>query len=263
MSKHGGSTSLPFERTDLWRHTFRVRSDDQKADLTTFYSSHLRDLRDKARVLVDRIRTDMPYLTIHDITHLDALWEVGSAIAGPSYPLTVAEGYVFGASVLLHDAAMCLAAFPRGVSEIAETDEWKDAIVMLYTELCGTQPRSEEIRKPPREIVERAVPIVLRLLHARQAEQLPRTKWINAAGDEEYLIENGDLRNFYGQMIGKIARSHGESISWVQSELVVPLGSLASHDGGSVNGLKLACLLASPTPHRSTPAEHLGLSEPY
>jgi hypothetical protein len=184
MTKHLESALLPFERTGLWRSAFRGRSNDALADATTFYSSHLRDLREKARTLVDRIRTDMPYLTVHDITHLDALWEIGSTIAGPSYSLTAAEGYVFGAAVLLHDAAMCLAAFPRGLAEIAETDEWKDTIVMLFVEGHGAHPKPEEILDPPKEIVERAVPVVLRQIHARRAEQLPRTKWINAGGDE-------------------------------------------------------------------------------
>ena len=176
MSKYSDSASLPFERTGLWRSAFRVRSDNQRRAITAFYYNQLRNLRDKARTLVDRIRTDMPYLTVHDITHVDALWEIGSTIAGPSYSLTPAEGYVFGAAVLLYDAAMCLAAFPGGLPEIAETDEWKDAVVMLFAEAHKAQPKPGEIRNPPREIIERAVPIVLRRLHARRAEELPRTK---------------------------------------------------------------------------------------
>jgi hypothetical protein len=116
----------------------------------------------------------MPYLTVHDITHLDGLWDVGSTIAGRSYPLTPGEGYVFGAAVLLHDAAMCLAAFPRGLAEIAATDEWKDTVAMLVTDLRGADRGAGDPWHPSKEIVERALPIVLRLLHTRQAEQLPR-----------------------------------------------------------------------------------------
>jgi hypothetical protein len=159
MARHGGSASLPFERTGLWRSAFGVKSDDQKGDIATFYSRHLSDLRDKARTLVDRIRIDVPYLTVHDITHLDALWEIGSTIAGPSYSLTPAEGYVFGAGVLLHDAAMCLAAFPHGIAEIAETDEWKDTIAMLFAEEHGAQVNDKDLLNPPKEIVERALPL--------------------------------------------------------------------------------------------------------
>jgi hypothetical protein len=119
----------------------------------------------------------------------------------------------------------------------------KDTVAMQFVELRGTRPNSDEISDPPDDIKDRVVPIVLRLLHAKQAEELPGKKWINAHGDSEYLIENEELRDFYGRLIGKIARSHGEPISWVRSELGIQLGALASHDGGEVNGLKLACLL--------------------
>src|SRR5580704_1028532 len=243
MPKSDSGALLPFERTGLWRSAFTTKKFDRFGNIPAFYSQHLRDLRDKARALVDRIRTNMPHLTVHDITHLDALWETGSTIAGPSYPLTPAEGYVFGAAVLLHDAAMCLAAFPGGMIDIRATNEWKDTVFMQFTELRGVRPTAEEVRDPPNDIMEQAVPVVLRLLHAKQAEELPRRKWVNALGINEYLIDNEELRDFYGRVIGQIARSHGEPISWVRSELGVQLGSLASHDGGEVNGLKLACIL--------------------
>jgi Histidine kinase-, DNA gyrase B-, and HSP90-like ATPase len=242
MRERPGDVLLPFERTALWRSAF-AETHRNRLRHSAFFANHLRELRDKARVLIDRIRSNMPYLTVHDLTHLDALWEIGNIIAGASYLLTPAEGYVFGASVLLHDAAMCLAAYPRGLADITVTNEWKDSVVMLNAELYGSKPTADQISNPPQDIVERAVPIVLRLLHTKQAEELPRRKWKNAAGDEEYLIENAELRDFYGQIIGRIARSHGESISWVQSELCGSLGSLPAHDGGQVNALKLACIL--------------------
>jgi hypothetical protein len=169
----------------------------------------------------------MPYLTVHDLTHLDALWEIGSLIAGPAHAFTPAEGYVYGAAVLLHDAAMSIAAFPGGLEEIVETDEWKDTIVMLTADPESARSMATDLHKLPQEIIGRAVPVVLRLLHAKQAEFLPRKKWRNAAGEAEYLIENADLRDFYGPIVGKIARSHGESISSVQQELAGTLGSLA------------------------------------
>jgi len=157
--------------------------------------------------------------------------------------MTPAEGYVFGAAVLLHDAAMCLAAFPRGLADISGTSEWKDTVAMQFSEQRGSQGPAAEISNPPKDIIERTVPIVLRLLHAKQAEELPRRKWVSASADTEYLIENEELRDFYGHVIGKIARSHGEPMSWLRSEFGARLGPLASHDGGEVNGLKLACLL--------------------
>jgi hypothetical protein len=236
-------TRLTFEKSSLWRRAFAV-APGGRGQVSAFYASHLRDLREKARVLVDRVRVDVPYLTVHDITHLDALWEIASTIAGSTYRISPAEGYVLGASILLHDAAMCLAAFPGGMEEIRKTSEWKDTIVMLRSDPEGANDDvDDENNDVPKELVRLALPIVLRLLHAKQAEQLPRMKWVNSGGDAEYLIENSELRAFYGPVIGKISRSHGESIGWVRSEFHAPLGALASHDGGEVNALKLACLL--------------------
>jgi hypothetical protein len=118
----------------------------------------------------------------------------------------------------------------------------------------------------PQEVLEQAVPIVLRLLHAKQAKLLPGRKWRSALGEAEYLIESGDLRDFYGSVIGKIARSHGESMPWIHQELGITIGSLASHDGGEVDALKLACLLrAADAAHidaRRAPAFERALTKP-
>ncbi|MBA2593659.1 MAG: hypothetical protein M3495_02490 [Pseudomonadota bacterium] len=51
----------------------------------------------------------MPGLTVHDITHLDALWRVADQIAGPDYPINPAEAFVLGGAFLLHDAAHVMA----------------------------------------------------------------------------------------------------------------------------------------------------------
>ncbi len=60
--------------------------------------SSLRGVRSKARDLTSRIVTALPGLSIHDISHSDALWEVASTVAGPDYPLNAPEAYVFGAA---------------------------------------------------------------------------------------------------------------------------------------------------------------------
>jgi hypothetical protein len=35
-------------------------------------------MRTRVEHLVSRIQVDMPHMTVHDVTHLDALWEIAS-----------------------------------------------------------------------------------------------------------------------------------------------------------------------------------------
>jgi hypothetical protein len=48
----------------------------------------LLQMRDRAKMLAGEIHRDLPDFTVHDITHLDALWEIADLIA-PRQILTV------------------------------------------------------------------------------------------------------------------------------------------------------------------------------
>ena len=69
--------------------------------------------RSKVEQLVSRIAVDMPGMTVHDITHLDALWETASLVAEGAVTVNPPEAFVLGASILLHDSAMSLARLPQ------------------------------------------------------------------------------------------------------------------------------------------------------
>ena len=56
--------------------------------------------------------------TVHDLSHLDALWEMADLIVGTNFILNPAEAFVFGVAVLLHDAGMTVAAYPGGMEEL-------------------------------------------------------------------------------------------------------------------------------------------------
>src|SRR5690349_15338828 len=107
-----------FEKTSLWRASFGNPDFEADANSLNVLRECLFSMRDRAQHLVSLIPRDIPGLTVHDITHLDALWETASLIAGDKYPLNPAEGFVFGAAVLLHDSAMSLAAYPGGLDEV-------------------------------------------------------------------------------------------------------------------------------------------------
>src|SRR5437868_13213554 len=106
-----------YQDSPLWKQAFQSKSDglDAKRQLL---STAFTEFHQRVSYLVNQIHKDMPSLTVHDITHLDALWWTASEIAGEGYPLNPAEAFVLGGAILLHDAAHCIAAYPGGIDEI-------------------------------------------------------------------------------------------------------------------------------------------------
>jgi len=179
----------------------------------------------------------MPGYTVHDITHLDALWETASLVAEVTLTLNPPEAFVFGGAVLLHDAGMTLAAYPGGMTEVRALPEWED-FAALQAAKSGIAAEDSQILMD-----------VLRNLHARAAEKLATLGWDTPSEDgsspaqHEYLIEENDLRRFYGPTIGIVAHSHWWSISRVERELNRHLGPMPPKTGNDVDLLKLAALL--------------------
>lgn len=101
----------------------------------------------------------------------------------------------------------------------------------------------EKVNNPPPSIVDSAVPEVLRQLHAQQAEKLAKQGWPSANGDTLYLIDDAEVRFFYGETIGLIAHSHWWSVARVEQELSEDLGALAGKTKCKIDRVKLACLL--------------------
>jgi hypothetical protein len=94
---------LEFETSALWQSAFGERPKDRHATARAALKRKFLDLREKVAVLVAQIAKDIPGLTVHDVTHLDALWETASLIAGPELAINPAEAYVLGASIFLGD----------------------------------------------------------------------------------------------------------------------------------------------------------------
>ena len=182
--------------------------------------------------LTSRIAGSLPGLTIHDISHLDALWDVASTVAGPDYPLNPLESYVFGAAVLLHDAGLCFEAYSGGRDALRDTLAWRDAHGRLSRIARGSQNLKEEADFE-----------ALRALHASQAAHLATRPWGNQ--DERlYLIDDPDLRANYGELIGQLASSHHWDLEMVESRFRKPRPAAAFLDAGwGVDSLKVACLL--------------------
>ena len=236
-------SGLDFRQTWLWRQAFQTpRSDSTTEDQDLFRTQYLL-IRERAAQLVSRIAGDLPGITVHDISHLDALWDAASSVSEGAVNVNPAEAFVLGASILLHDAAMSLAAYPGGLSEVRTTLAWKDAIARLALASEESGGGKIDVENPPDSVVQRIVPDVLRRLHAERAEELAEQAWPMADGSQIYLVENSELRRFYGPTIGQIAHSHWWSVQKLEQEFSEDLGALANRTLNKVDRVKLACLL--------------------
>jgi len=232
-----------FRQTWLWRQAFQTPRSDSTTEEQEFFRTQYLSIRERAAQLVSRIAVDLPGMTVHDISHLDALWDTASSVAEGAVNVNPAEAFVLGGSILLHDAAMSLAAYPGGLQEVRSTVGWKDAIARLA--LASEESRAEgfDVENPPAEIVQRVVPDVLRRLHAERAGELAEQGWRTADGSQVYLVEDSELRRFYGPTIGQIAHSHWWSVQKLEQEFSEDLGALANRTLNRVDRIKLACLL--------------------
>lgn len=189
----------PMDHFALWQRTLANQADSLDPQREILRQAFL-SFRLRTAQLVGEIGGLLPELTVHDISHLDALWRVADEIAGPDYPLNPAEAFVLGGAFLLHDAAHVLAAYDDGLAGIKGSVEWKDLVAQRFEDI------EPAIGSPPERS---AVFQVLRHLHAKQAHQLAKLSWkVPSTGERIHLLEHIDLRDYYGDLIGEIAESH-------------------------------------------------------
>jgi hypothetical protein len=230
---------LDFRQTWLWQHVFVNPRLDASIEEQEYFRNQLLNMRERVGHLVAQIASDMPGMTVHDLSHLDSLWENASLVAEGAVTVTPPEGFVFGASVLLHDAAMTIAAYPNGLTDIQQTVQWKDAAAHWEQ----VQAEAEDDGDSSDQMIKAILPDVLRRLHAQQAAVLAEQAWISDAGEKQFLISDDELRYFYGPTIGQIAHSHWWSIQKVDQELSQDLGAFPLKTRNLVDRIKVACLL--------------------
>lgn len=235
-----------FQSTSLWASTLAERpeeADTPKKQARERLRSTLLRFRARAKDLAGEIPRDLPNFTVHDIGHIDALWEMADLIAGPNYELTPTETFVLGGAFLVHDLGMSLAAYPEGIQSLRAEESWNDAVASAYRQTFGRFPSTEEVQTPTPEVESSAVANMLRSLHPQRAEQLVMDSWQNNGG-MYYLIEDAELRRDLGPLIGQIAHSHWWPIEQVERRFRVSIGApYACPNTWTVDPLKLACLL--------------------
>lgn len=205
---------MSYDSTTLWQTAFSPKNDGNDK-LREELCKELIRCRSNAIYLLDKIRKDFPSLTIHDITHVDGLWQVASVIVGPQYFLNPLEGFVLGIAFLMHDAALSYQAV-GGKTILRETIEWKDN----FADYKNLSSMSEDERLYETDFQ------TIRFLHAKNAETLYRTIFERKDGTSFFIIENESLRNHLGKLSCKIAASHHWNIdsieSWGDKFLLLP-----------------------------------------
>lgn len=188
-----------YQQTALWQIAFAARNDGFDPQRQTIVEAY-KAFRERVALLLQQIQRELPALTLHDITHVDALWRVASEIAGKDYVLNPAEALVLGGAFLLHDAAHCRAAFPGGIDELRKTTEWQDSAAQRGID-------SEQLTEGTTDF-QAVLFDTLRALHPRQARNLPFARWSDGAGNTLNLFPHDELREAFGHLMGEIAESH-------------------------------------------------------
>lgn len=260
--------SEQFKNTHLWKKSFQKRrgAPAEESSAIDRLQVALLKMRENTSWIVSQIHADCKGLTIHDVSHLDALWETADLILGDTYDLNPAEGFVLGGAFLLHDAGMTVAAFPGGRTEIEATPEWRENRAAIVRSI-GIAGGRIDPRSLSSETQDQILFATLRELHPSQAAKLATQAWPKEGGGELYLIDDSELRESYGTLIGKIAHSHHWNVERVGQDLHPHFNAAIDlPQTWIVNPIKIACILrcadAAHIDKRRAPSFIYALSKP-
>lgn len=224
-----------YTKTALWNKTLAIQSgNDVYKEERDYYRNAYTRFRDKVEVLSREIALTMPEFTVHDISHIDALWEMADIILPEEFEINPVEAFVLGGAFLIHDLGMGGVAYNNGIDKIKNSDLWRDTQAILCKKYGTNTKRIEN------ETFES----VIRHLHAEQAEKLALISWRDNDGSELFLIDNPIVRQNYGEIIGKIAYSHWWNIEELLKKLPSRLGATgACPQEWTIDPIKLACII--------------------
>ncbi len=233
-----------YMNSKIWQNTFDPQGDKHDDCRERLRGAYVR-FRERVGQLIQTIPSDTIGLTVHDLSHLDALWEMADILTGEDYPLNPAEAFVLGGAILLHDSAMTIAAYPGGVEEVKCTPEYSDAAAVIGESLGKSLSALGSVRNPTAERL--AIGETLRVRHAAKAEELASQAWTSPIdGLSVYLIDDSDLRDHYSRVIGRVAHSHHWDIGRLTRDLGTTLGAFSGFPTDwTVNQVKVALILRS------------------
>lgn len=222
---------MEYINTTLWKSSL-ADHEDGNDNLRKKLRDEFEKARKNVKEILEKIRTDFPALTVHDITHVDSLWQIGSIIAGEDYELNPMEGFILGCSFLMHDAVLSYDA-AGGQDALRATVEWQD----FYADYKKDDSLNKEAQLYETDFR------TIRFLHAKYAETIYNKLFQRMDGTSFYIIEDERLRNHLGALICKIAASHHWNIDDVE-RLGIQQTALAGYPREwRINPMKLACIL--------------------
>ncbi|EDQ32412.1 hypothetical protein HPDFL43_11451 [Hoeflea phototrophica DFL-43] len=160
-----------------------------------------------------RIAATLPGLTKHDSAHFHALWHRADQLLPDDICLNPAEAFTFGGAVLLHDIGHIALAYENGLDGVRETDEFKDALALAELNLSN---EDEPVSKSQADALDRASLFeAMRALHPVQAVTMATNGLYAEDGERIPLLEDSELVESLGDLVGRIAESH----HWPGSEI--------------------------------------------
>lgn len=220
-----------YQESLLWKKSF-CNTQPQYEKWNNDLQQEYKRARNNISFLLEKIREDFPQLTVHDITHTDALWQTGSVIVGNAIDMNPMEGFILGCAFLMHDAMLSYEAV-GGENALRNTVEWKD----YYADYRFDEQMTEEEKTLETDFR------TIRWLHAKYARYLYKQLFHRDDGSSFYIIENETLRNHLGEIIGIIAASHHWDMEEID-KLDIQCPPLAEFPSSwEYNPLKLACIL--------------------
>lgn len=202
--------SSEIRTTRIWTSSLAPRDGDPSAAPRERLREAYTRFRANAALLAQDIARDLPDFTVHDVTHLDALWQIADTIVGDAIQVNSLEAFVLGGAFLIHDLGMGAAAHAEGLDALKSSDAFRRALAVVQNaDARGTV-----------SVEDQALRLVLRDTHAQYAESLPSAQWTDGRTKETFwLIEDQELRYLLGPLIGRIAYSHWWPFERVKAEL--------------------------------------------
>ena len=120
--------SFNYHESKLWKQTLGKEDGPHKDDIDKLRNEY-ESIHENVKFLANGISSIFPEYTLHDISHIDELWDAADIILNQSkIELNPAEGFVLGCSFLFHDLGMSSITYDD--RETLENDViWKDSFV--------------------------------------------------------------------------------------------------------------------------------------